>query len=135
MQKKVLLLAAIGEAATGLLLLIIPSLVCQWLLFGIELSGISIPLAHVTGIALIGLGISCWPDSTALCGMSTYSALATLYLGYIAIRGELAGPLLWPAVALHAVLTVLLATLWFKNGKYGSRQKNSGSWQLSCMLF
>ena len=115
-MKKVLALAAVGEAATGLLLLIIPSLVCR-LLFGTELSGVSIPLARVIGIALIGLGISCWPSSTALCGMLTYSAIVTLYLTYIAIRGEWVGLLLWPAVVLHGILTVLLAGLWFKTRK------------------
>jgi hypothetical protein len=41
--------------------------------------------------------------------MLTYSALVTLYLLYLAVRGEWAGPLLWPVVVLHAVLTFLLA--------------------------
>ena len=59
-------------------LLIVPSLV-GWLLFGEELSGVAIPVARVTGIALIGLGIACWPG-TPLVGMLTYSALVTLYL-------------------------------------------------------
>jgi hypothetical protein len=111
-MKKVLGVAAVAEAATGLALLIIPSLVCR-LLFGTELSGVSIPMARVTGIALLGLGISCWPSWTALYGMLTYSALATLYLAYLGIRGESVGRLLWPAVLLHAVLTVLLTRSWF----------------------
>jgi hypothetical protein len=107
-MKKVLALAAIGEAATGLLLLIIPSLVVR-LLFGVELTNVSFSIARVTGMALLGLGIACWPRCTPLCGMLTYSALATLYLGYIAVRGELVGILLWPAVVLHAILCLLLA--------------------------
>jgi len=113
-MKKVLGFAAVAEAATGVALLIIPSLVV-WLLFGVELSSVSFSIARVTGMALLGLGIACWPGCTALCGMLTYSALATLYLGYIAVRGELVGPLLWPAVVLHAVLTLLLARAWFKS--------------------
>jgi hypothetical protein len=120
-MKNVLKFAAIGEAATGLTLLIVPSLV-SWLLLGTELTGFSIPIARVTGIALIALGIACWPCATvscALCGMLTYSTLATLYLLYVAIGGQWVGPLLWPAVVLHAVLTVLLARLWFK------RQENN----------
>jgi hypothetical protein len=68
----------------------------------------------VTGIALIALGIGCWPGSTALAGMLTYSALATLYLLYLGMRGEWVGPLLWPAVVLHAILTTLLARAWFQ---------------------
>ena len=110
-MNKLILFAAVSEAATGLALLIVPSLVGR-LLLGQELAGVAIPVARVFGIALIALGIACWPGRTALCGMLTYSALATLYLGYLGIRGEWVGPLLWPAVVLHAVLTFLLAGAW-----------------------
>ena len=114
-MKKLLVLAAIGEAATGLALLIVPSLVVR-LLFGAELTGVAIPVARVLGIALIALGVACWPGP-ALLGMLTYSALVTLYLLYLGIRGEWVGPLLWPAVVLHAVLTLLLARAWCKTRK------------------
>jgi len=113
-MKKVLPFAAVIEAATGVALLIVPSLVGR-LLFGEEFTGIVIPVARVLGIALLALGVCCWPGSTALCGMLTYSALATLYLLYLAIRGEWAGPLLWPVVALHGILTLLLARAWFQS--------------------
>ena len=46
--------------------------------------------------------------------MLTYGAAVTLYLLYLGIRGEWVGPLLWPAVVFHAVLTLLLALAWFK---------------------
>jgi hypothetical protein len=49
-MKKVLVFAAVGEGATGLALLIVPSLVGQ-LLLGEELTGIAIPIARVAGIA------------------------------------------------------------------------------------
>ena len=113
MKDRLLAFAAIGEAITGLALLIVPSLV-SWLLLGTELAGVSVPMARVTGIALIGLGITCWPNWTALCGMLTYGTLVTVYLSYLGIRGEWIGPLLWPAVVLHAVLTLLLAWACFK---------------------
>ena len=118
-MKNVLKLAAIGEAVTGLALLVVPSLVSS-LLLGTELTGVSIPIARVTGIALVGLGVACWPNWTALCGMLTYGALVTLYLLYLGIRGEWVGPLLWPSVALHAVLALLLGRVWFKRQKGGS---------------
>ena len=110
-MNRVLAFAAIAEAATGLALIVVPSLVGQ-LLLGAEASGVAVVIARVTGIALIALGIACWPGRTALCGMLTYSALATLYLLYLGIRGNWVGPLLWPAVVLHAILTVLLARAW-----------------------
>ena len=118
-MKNVLKFAVILELATGLALLIVPSLVAR-LLLGTELAGVSIPIARVTGIALVGLGVACWPNWTALCGMLTYGTLVTLYLTYLGIRGEWIGPLLWPAVVLHALLTLLLARLWFRPQKDAS---------------
>jgi hypothetical protein len=115
-MKKVLTLAAVVEAATGLALIIVPSLIGQ-LLFGTEFTGVANPAARVTGIALLALGVGCWPGSTAFCGMLTYSALVTLYLLYLAIRGEWVGPLLWPVVVIHALLTALLARAWFQSRK------------------
>jgi len=112
-MKKLLPFAAVAEAATGLALMIIPSLVGR-LLFGAELTGVAVVIGRVTGIALIALGIACWPGRTALCGMLTYSALATAFLAYLGIRGHWVGPLLWPAVVLHVVLTFLLAWSWSK---------------------
>jgi hypothetical protein len=74
----------------------------------------------VLGIALLALGVCCWPGSTALCGMLTYGLLVTLYLAYLGIIGEFTGILLWPAVVLHAVLTLLLSRVWFKPEEDGS---------------
>jgi hypothetical protein len=113
-MKQSLALVAVIEVATGMALLIVPSLVGR-LLFGEEFTGIVIPVARVLGIALLALGVGCWPGSTALCGMLTYSALVTLYLLYLAIRGEWVGPLLWPVVALHGILSALLARVWFQS--------------------
>lgn len=106
-MKKVLVLAAVSEAATGLTLVIAPSLVAR-LLLGEELNGIAIPVARVAGIALVSLGIACWPGM-AMAGMLTYSAAVTVYLAYLGFTGGSSGLLLWPAVVLHLILTVLLA--------------------------
>jgi hypothetical protein len=104
--KKVLPLAAVAEAVTGLALLIVPSLIGR-LLFSQELTGVAIPVARVTGIALIALGVACWPGPP-LVGMLTYSAAVTLYLAYVGFAGGLTGVLLWPVVVLHLILTALL---------------------------
>jgi hypothetical protein len=76
-------------------------------LLGEELTGIAIPVARVAGIALIALGVACWPGPP-LVGMLIYSAAVTLYLAYVGFAGGLTGILLWPAVILHAILTALL---------------------------
>jgi hypothetical protein len=110
-MKKVLLVAAVSEAATGVALLMVPSLVGR-LLLAVELTGVAVVIGRVTGIALVALGIACWPGRTALCGMLTYSALATVYLASIGLGGEFAGKLLWPAVVLHTILTALLVRAW-----------------------
>jgi hypothetical protein len=112
--KTVLVFSAVAEAATGLALLIAPSLVGQ-LLLGEELAGVAIPVARVAGIGLIGLGIACWPGPP-LIGMLAYSTAVTLYLGYLGFAGAFAGIFLWPAVALHAVLSVLLGRAWLATG-------------------
>jgi hypothetical protein len=112
-MKRVLILAAVAESAMGVALLVVPSLVGR-LLFGGELTGVAIPVARVTGIALIALGVACWPCSP-LIGMLTYSLLATFYLVYLGLGGEWVGSLLWLAAAMHAALTFLLAIAWLKD--------------------
>jgi len=104
-MKKVLIFAACVEIITGVALLVVTSLVVRLLLGG-ELTGIAIPIARVTGIALIALGIACWPGP-ALLGMLTYSAVVALYLAYLGFAG-FTGAFLWPAVIFHIILTVLL---------------------------
>jgi hypothetical protein len=106
-MKKVLALAAAGEAGLGLVLLVYPPIVVR-LLLDAEIDGAGTAVSRVAGIALIALGIACWPG-TPLTGMSIYSAGVTLYLAYVGFAGGLTGILLWPAVVLHVILTVLLA--------------------------
>ena len=119
--KKLLTLAAVGEAVTGLALLVYPPIVVR-LLFGAEMAGAGIVMSRIAGISLIAVGVGCWPghdaDSNvtrALRTMLSYSLLATLYLGYLGITGEWVGKLLWPAVVVHAVLTMLLIRAWLKD--------------------
>jgi hypothetical protein len=116
--KKLLGLAAVLEAATGLALMVHPPLV-TWLLLGDGVSGAGVALGRVAGFALLSLGLSCWPgfdavadDSRSLRAMFTYNLLVTLYLAYLGIDGGSVGSLLWPAVALHAVLVLLFARAW-----------------------
>lgn len=104
---KVLVLAAVGEVATGAALLLVPSLVGQ-LLFGAELTGIAVTMARVAGIALVGLGVACWPGAPRV-GMLLYSAVAALYLAYVGFAGGQTGLLLWPAVVVHVIVAALLA--------------------------
>ena len=123
-MKKLLMITGVTEAAAGLALMIAPALVGR-LLLGTELAGVAVVVARVAGIALLALGVGCWPG-TPLCGMFTYNLLGSVYFAYLAIGGEWSGPLLWPAVVLHAVLTVLLARAWLKKPKPGGRNNQAG---------
>ena len=114
-MKNILVLAAVGEVATGVALLLVPSLVGQWL-FGAELAGVGITMARVTGIALVGLGVACWPGPSQL-GMLIYSAGAALFLTWVSLSGGSGGALLWPAVVVHLILTAGL----IRNFKRGHR--------------
>jgi hypothetical protein len=115
---RLLTLTTIIEAATGLALMAVPSVVARLLLGG-EISGAGIPLGRVAGFGLLSLGMACWPGRDpagntvpAFRAMLTYNSLATLYLLCLGIGGEWVGPLLWPAVALHGILSLLLARQW-----------------------
>jgi hypothetical protein len=124
----VLGLVAVLEAATGLALMIQPALVAQ-LLFGDGVSGAGMALSRVAGVALLALGVACWPGRQAGSGevpafraMLTYSLLVTIYLVYLGGVEHLAGVLLWPAVAAHVVFMLLLVAVWRKD-----RQRPGGS--------
>lgn len=124
MKTPLLAVASVGEAVTGLVLLVYPPIVIR-LLFGADIAGAGIVMSRIAGIALIALGIACWPGGTAPCGLLSYSALATLYLLYLGIRGEWVGPLLWPAVVLHAVMAIFLGRAWLMSPKTGGRNNQA----------
>jgi hypothetical protein len=115
----ILMLAALAEAGTGVILLAYPSIIVH-LLFDAEIAGAGVIMSRLAGIALIGLGAACWPGADtrrALLGMVTYSVLAMLFLIYIGVRGEGVGLLLWPAVVAHAILIALLGGARLKQRK------------------
>ena len=105
-MKHVLTVAAIGEVLTGVALLFAPSFVASLLLGG-PLADVALPVARVAGLALIGLGIACWPGPSSV-GMLVYSAAVARYLAWLGFTGAATGPFLWPAVIVHLILTGLL---------------------------
>lgn len=113
-MNRVLAFAAVAEIVTGVALFVVPSLVGQ-LLLGDDFAGVATWVARVAGVALISLGIACWPGPPII-GMLVYSAGVTLYLSYLGIAEGLTGILLWPAVALHAAVALLLIWSWRSAG-------------------
>jgi hypothetical protein len=111
-MKKVLMLCAASEALTGVIILVDPSFAVR-LLFGSEINGAGAIVGRFAGVSLIGLGVACWPGRDtfrAFLGMLTYSTLVALLLAYAGVSG-MAGVLLWPAVAVHVGMSVLLASV------------------------
>ena len=111
---KILAFAAVMEVGTGLVLIVDPAIVVA-LLLGVDVSRVGILLGRCFGVALLALGVACWPSgqraengSPAFRAMLIYNFLIALYLAYLGTVGHLGGLLLWPGVALHAVVALLL---------------------------
>jgi hypothetical protein len=106
---------AVIELAAGLALLCFPSATVA-LLVGAPLEGApALTAARVGGAGLLALGVACWlargdTDSHAARGliaaMSLYNVAAVVVLAFAGIGFGLHGVALWPAVILHAVMTV-----------------------------
>ena len=108
-MNKILMFVALAEAGTGVILLAYPPIVVR-VLFDAEIVGAGVIMSRLAGIALIGLGVACWPGPPRV-GMLTYSVVVTLYLAFVGFAGGLTGILLWPAVVLHVILMALLLSL------------------------
>jgi Ca2+/Na+ antiporter len=115
---KILGFAAVVEVGTGLVLIIHPAIVVA-LLVGVDISGAGILLGRCFGIAMLALGLACWPSgqrgevrSSAFRGMLTYNLLIALYLAFLGAVRHLWGVLLWPGVVLHAAVALLLIRSW-----------------------
>ena len=110
--RRLMTLSAAIEAATGLSLIAFPGVVGR-LLLGSGLADNGVAVARLTGIALLCLGLACWPsrdDTTrpTVRALFIYNLLAALYLGYLRIGGGFVGYLLLPAFVVHVLLAVLL---------------------------
>lgn len=110
--RNVLLFSLVAEGATGLVVILAPSLVAQ-LLFGIDVVGAGVAYGRLLGMTLLALVIACWPRADAvprpaLHAVLAYNALAALYLIWVGVAHRPAGILLWPAAAEHVLVALLL---------------------------
>jgi hypothetical protein len=117
--KAFLLITAIGEGLTGVLLLLLPAVPLA-LLLGLQAAAPETALlARVAGCALIAIGLTSGMarDAAAsqalraiLAGILVYDVAVAVVLAYAGIGLRLVGILLWPAVALHLILAVWCLT-------------------------
>ena len=114
---------AVIELGAGLALLCFPSATVT-LLVGAPLEAApALTVGRVGGAGLLALGVACWlgrgdTHSRAARGliaaMSLYNVAAVAVLGFAGIGFGLYGVALWPAVVLHAVMT-LWCVAWLRH--------------------
>ena len=114
-MSRLLKLTALIEAATGLGLIAVPSVVVRLLLGSPLGTSAAVMLGRVAGAALLALGVTCWlaRDDTQsrtarglVVAMLMYNITATAVLAFASIGLRLHGVALWPAVVLHAVMAI-----------------------------
>jgi len=115
---RLIIFTAVVEIGTALMLLVNPALVVA-LLLGTAADVTAQVVGRCFGIALLALVAAWWPDRARaesarsyFRGRLIYNALIALFLAYLGAIRHMGGVLLWPAVALHAVILSLLIATW-----------------------
>jgi len=118
-MKRLLIVTAIIELGVGLALLSFPSATVALLLGSSLDAPAAVTLGGVAGAALLALGVANWlaqydEQSCAARGlvsaMVLYNIGAVVILGVAGIRSQPVGIALWPAVVLHAAMTIWCVT-------------------------
>src|SRR6187431_2808077 len=120
--RTLLIVTALVETPIGLMLLVSPPLVAG-LLLGVSLDEpAAVIVGRIAGAALLSLGGACWlarddgPSRARrglVAAMLLYNCAAAAVLATAGAGANLAGVLMWPAVALHAGLAAwCLASLF-----------------------
>jgi hypothetical protein len=113
--KKLLIVTALAETATGLMLLVSPTLVVAFLLGASLEAPAALVVARIAGAALLSLGCACWlarsdsPNRAVggmVAAMLLYNSVAVAVLTNAGTGGRFVGVLTWPAIALHVALAV-----------------------------
>jgi hypothetical protein len=127
-MKLLLIVAAVLEGATGLALLLMPSMVVSLLLGAPLDTPTGLVAARIGGAALVALAIACWqarngergsPATGVVEAMLVYNFASAMVLVYAGIRLDLHGVLLWPAIVLHLCFGVwCVLNRWFTDRRY-----------------
>ena len=110
-----LLVTAIVEVAAGLILVVLPDVLLRFLLGMAQLPADVLLVARWVGVALLAIGVASGMARSdrggaamrgVLVAVLAYNVGTVVLLFYAAVGLRLSGLLLWPVVALHAVLAV-----------------------------
>jgi hypothetical protein len=112
-MKPLLTISAAIESATGLALLVAPSVPASVLLGSKLETTVGSTIARVAGAGLLALGIACWlgrDDAvgarTLVAAMLFYNTAAAAVLIHAGLGLGLSAIGLWPVVALHLALAI-----------------------------
>ncbi len=114
-RKLLLLITALFEAATGLCFLVLPTVLFAGLLGLRHASVDAVFVGRLAGAALLAIGIASWTARAEtqtpaqlglLTGILIYNATASILLAFAGSVSKMFGVMLWPAVAIHAILAV-----------------------------
>src|SRR3954452_5765138 len=104
-MKKLLIITAMIEAATGVGLLAAPAVLVQLLLGRTLDTPVALTLARVSGTALLAISVACWrsrENGRALIpAILLYNIVVVGVLVHAALALTLTGLGLWPTIALH----------------------------------
>jgi len=114
-QGKLFIATALIEVGVGLSLVCLPALVI-WLLLDVgEPSPEALIVGRIGGVALLAIGVACWlaHDDLGSCSqhgllwaMLIYNVGTCVVLAIAGSTMRMSGVALWPAVVLHAALTI-----------------------------
>lgn len=136
MKTKALLgVTAVVELTAAAALLAVPSPVARLLLgVGLESPAANV-VARIAGAALLSIGLTCWlarssPEGASrdgrIAGLLAYNAAVAALLVLAAVVEYLHGIALWPAVALHAGLSIWCGACLRRSGRDQSAGFESG---------
>jgi hypothetical protein len=111
--KLFLSVTAFVEIPTGLCLLIVPALLLAVLLGLDDAPAGTLFVGRLAGAALLAIGVASWVARTdtrtpaqlgLLTGILIYNVAASVLLAFAGVILKMIGVLLWPTVAVHAIL-------------------------------
>ena len=113
--RKLLIVTALVETPIGLMLLLSPAVVVTFLLGASLDAPAALVVARMAGAAVLSLGGACWvarddgpsrSQRALVTALLLYNCAASAVLAHAAVGVRLVGVLMWPAVALHAIMAV-----------------------------
>ena len=112
-MKPLLTISAAIESATGLALLVAPSILASLLLGSTLETTAGSTIARIAGASLLALGVACWlvrdnavDGRSLVAAMLFYNTAAAAVFTHAGLALGLSAPGLWPAIVLHLALAI-----------------------------